>query len=102
MVGLHSILRHSCILTITCLRSIALQPGEPVEVAPPADLKISNAALGVELTDENSRSSIRLIYFGPRASDASEDDEEDDEEEGSESGEPVATVLCSLTPGRVR
>lgn len=61
------------------------------------DLKISNAALDAELADENSRSSVRLIYLGPKASDESEDDNEDDEEE-----EPIGTILCSLTPGRVR
>lgn len=58
------------------------------------DLKLSNAALGADLEDETGRSSVRLIYLGPKPSDESEDGEDGDEE-------PIGTVLCSLTPGRV-
>ena len=59
-------------------RSLALHPGEPVEVVPPVDVRISNAALGAELADETSRSSVRLIYLGPKASGKSDDEEEED------------------------
>lgn len=76
-------------------RSQVLNPGEPIEYAPPADLKITSAALGDELADSNARSSVRLIYSAPRPS---EDDEDDDEDLKLE---PAATVLCSLTPGKV-
>ncbi|KAI0344744.1 hypothetical protein BDW22DRAFT_1354893 [Trametopsis cervina] len=75
--------------------SQALNPGEPIEYAPPADLKITSAALGDELADSNARSSVRLIYSAPCPS---EDDEDDDEDLKLE---PAATVLCSLTPGKI-
>ncbi|KAI0812601.1 hypothetical protein BC629DRAFT_947855 [Irpex lacteus] len=77
-----------------------LKPGDGVEFVPPADLKLANAALGAEIADEKSRSSLRLIYSGPSAGD-SDDDDEEDEDSDDERLAPVATVLCSLTPGKV-
>ncbi|KAI0093176.1 hypothetical protein BDY19DRAFT_989841, partial [Irpex rosettiformis] len=62
-------------------------------------LKIVNAALGEEIADETSRSSLRLVYSGPGADDS--DDEDEDEDEDSDRLAPVATVLCSLTPGKI-
>lgn len=55
-------------------------------------------ALGDELADEKGRTSVKLTYQAPGAPDEDDEDEEDEEEEG---GEPVTTVLCSLTPGKV-
>lgn len=53
-------------------------------------------ALGDELADDNGRTSVKLTYQTPSPDD---DEDEEDEEEG---GDPVTTVLCSLTPGKVR
>jgi FK506-binding nuclear protein len=68
--------------------STALIPGKPVSVLPPCDLKITNAALGEEITDNNSRTTVKVTYKGPFL-------EEDDEPEMN------MTVLCSLTPGKI-
>lgn len=76
-------------------RSRELAPGEPVEFVPDVDIKLSNAALGVEVNDQSSRSSVRLVYRAP----AYEDDA--NEESNEEDVVPEATILCSLTPGRV-
>ena len=59
-----------------------------------------NAALGDEIQDEASRSSLKMIYSGPSAGD-SDDEDEDEDEEDDEKLAPTATVLCSLTPGKV-
>ncbi|KAI0772588.1 hypothetical protein BC629DRAFT_1583140 [Irpex lacteus] len=74
--------------------SLELQPGQTESFVPPGDLRITNVALGAELADENGRTSVKLTYQAPGGSD---EDEEDEEDEG---GEPVTTVLCSLTPGK--
>lgn len=77
-----------------------MQPGEPVSILPPGDLRITNVALGDELADENGRSSVKLTYRGPPESEEN-DEESEDEEEEEDDAEPVTTVLCSLTPGKV-
>jgi hypothetical protein len=64
------------------------------------DLKITNAALGPELTDANGRSTVILhIDNNPLDSD-SEDDDEDESEYSP--APPQKLVLTSLTPGKVR
>lgn len=78
-----------------------VEAGKPVEFAPPADLRITNVALGAELDDEKSRTTLKLVYFGPAASDESDEEDEDEEQEETEGAEPIATVLCSLIPGKV-
>ena len=84
---------------IHLIRSLELKPGQTESFVPPGDLRITNVALGDELADEKARTSVKLTYQAPGAPDEDEDEEdEDDEEEG---GEPVTTVLCSLTPGKV-
>ena len=60
---------------------MAVSPGEPAVIAPPADLRITNVALGDELEDENSRTSVKLTYRGPGGSEDSDEDEEEAEEE---------------------
>lgn len=79
-------------------RSIALKPSdEPVSFIPQSDLRITNIALGDELADAASRTSVKLTYQTPVKLD---DDDEDDEEDAPE---PLSTtVLGSLTPGKVR
>lgn len=83
-------------------RSLELTPGEPVSVVPPSDLRITNVALGDELADESGRTSVKLTYRGPKEDEEEEEDASHDEEEEEDDAEPVTTVLCSLTPGKVR
>lgn len=71
------------------------------------DLRITNVALGADIAEENGRTSVKLTYKGVQfgESDDEEDDDEEDEEEEKEKGyEEVTrtTILCSLTPGKVR
>lgn len=65
-------------------------------------MHVTNIALGAELADASGRTTVKLVYFGPAAGAPSDDEDEDDEEEHEEDAEPIATVLCSLTPGKVR
>ncbi|TCD68067.1 peptidylprolyl isomerase fpr4 [Steccherinum ochraceum] len=91
--------------TAVAVWSLQLEPGQTESFVPLGDLRITNVALGAELADENGRTSVKLVYIGPSADDSDEDDEEEDEEDEDEdkpgSGEPVSTVLCSLTPGKI-
>ena len=80
------------------IRSKVVEAGEPIEFTPPADLRIANVALGADLADENGRTTLKLVYFGPAATEESDVEEEEEEEQDAE---PIATVLCSLTPGKV-
>ncbi len=82
-----------------CCRSLVLSPGEAQSITPPTDVRITNIALGDVLADQKGRTTVKLIYLPPSAPESDEDDGEEDEEGA---GEPVATVLCSLTPGKVR
>lgn len=81
-------------------RSLELKPGQTEEFNPPGDLRITNVALGDELADENGRTSVKLTYMAPDTSEEEHDNEDEDDDE-EEVGEPVTTVLCSLTPGKV-
>ena len=70
---------------------------EPFTFIPQSDLRITNIALGDELSDPSGRTSVKLTYQTPIRLD---DDEED---EDAESPDPLSTtVLGSLTPGKVR
>lgn len=73
-------------------------PGQSTEFTPPADTRITNIALGEKLEDENSRTTVRLIYVPAEAQGLTpaEEAEIDDIEKIK------ATILCSLTPGKVR
>ena len=89
-------------------RSVKLVPGEPESIIPPADLRITNIALGDEIADDNARTSVSLIYQRPAASDESDDEDEEEKEEKDEDEdveedgqEIVQTFLGSLTPGKV-
>ncbi|KAK7692951.1 hypothetical protein QCA50_004592 [Cerrena zonata] len=82
--------------------SIKLVPGEVESIIPPADLKITNIALGDEIADEKARTSVRLVYQRPSARDGEDDEEEEDEDEDEDTEmEPVQTFLGSLTPGKI-
>lgn len=78
-------------------RSLELKPEEPEAFIVPEDLRITNVALGTEVIEEKGRTSVKLTYRAPKVAD-SEDEEDEDEEEDA----PSTTVLCSLTPGKVR
>ena len=74
-----------------------MQPGKEETFKVPNDLRITNVALGTEVVEEKGRTSVKLTYRAPKVAD-SEDEEDEDEEEDA----PSTTVLCSLTPGKVR
>jgi FK506-binding nuclear protein len=78
-----------------------VKPGEPLEIEPPADLRITNVALSDELEDQQARSSLRLIYRSPEAGSDDEDEEDEEEDEEGAAEKVIDTILCSLTPGRV-
>jgi FK506-binding nuclear protein len=68
---------------------------EPFSFIPQSDLRITNIALGDELSDASGRTSVKLTYQTP----VKIDDDDDD----AESPDPLSTtVLGSLTPGKVR
>ena len=60
-------------------------------------------ALGEELASESARTTIKLMYRTPGASEENDEDEEEDEDEEKEKedAEIETTVLCSLIPGKV-
>lgn len=65
-------------------------------------MHITNVALSADLADESGRTTLKLVYFGPGAEDSDDDDEDEDgDEEKEQNAEPIGTVLCSLTPGKV-
>lgn len=93
-----------CLYLLRC-RSLVVSADEedPTEFSPPADVRITNVALGADLEDENGRTSLKLIFptQGERDSDDEEEEEEDDDDDDDDL--PLSTtVLCSLTPGKVR
>ena len=79
---------------------MAVTPGDPSVISPPADLRITNVALGDEVADESGRTTIKLVYRTPGAGGDSEDEDEEDEEEDKPE-QLSTTVLCSLTCGKV-
>lgn len=81
-------------------RSIVLTPGKAEVIVPQGDLQIKNAALPDKLQDGSARTSVKLTYQSLSSLD-DEDDEDEDEDEPPK-GPAVTTVLCSLTPGKVR
>lgn len=80
-----------------------LTPGEAEVIVPQGDLQIKNAALPDELQDDSARTSVKLTYQSLSSLDE-EDEGEEDEEDADEppKGPAVTTILCSLTPGKVR
>ncbi|KAI1796513.1 hypothetical protein LXA43DRAFT_1057799 [Ganoderma leucocontextum] len=81
------------------LWSLTVTPGDPTVVTPPADLRITNVALGDEIADENSRTTLKLTYRTPGA--GAGDEDEEDEEEAGKPEELSTAVLCSLTFGKI-
>ena len=79
---------------------LTVKPGATYkyEIPPFANLKISNAALGAELEDKHSRTTL-TIETEDRPPADSEDEEELDEDE--DSSRLTNIVLTSLTPGKV-
>lgn len=96
--------RCSFIYACHLCRSLLLIPGEePESFTPPCDLRITNVALGDELEDETGRTSVKLTYTHPSGGDSDdEEDSEDGDKDSVDDLEPITTVLCSLTPGKVR
>ena len=82
-------------------RSKTIQPGEPTEIGPVADLRITNVALGDEVADEKSRTTVKIHYRPPGSQDDSDEEDEDEDEEKS-GAELETAILCSLTYGKVR
>lgn len=97
MVCIFSVVPHQRL--IESRRGIVLQPGEKTELAVIKDIRITNAALDAELKDENARTSIKLTFLKATPDIDLEDEVDEDEDDEPEI---VTTVLCSLTPGKVR
>ncbi|TBU29495.1 hypothetical protein BD311DRAFT_787713 [Dichomitus squalens] len=85
--------------------SLEVPPGDPIVINPPADLRITNVALGDEIKDEKSRTTVKLVYRTPGVpsdSDDEDDDRDDDKSLGPDDRDPLTTtVLCSLTLGKI-
>lgn len=83
----------------TYTRSLELIPGKERVIVPHGDLRVSNAALGEVLGDQNGRTVVKITYskLGGGGSDDEDDEESADEDEGSFS----SLVLCALTAGKV-
>ncbi len=79
---------------------LTVKPGATYkyEIPPFVNLKISNAALGAELEDKHSRTTL-TIETEDRPPADSEDEDELDEDEGN--SRLTSIVLTSLTPGKV-
>ncbi|KAF8236500.1 hypothetical protein L208DRAFT_1432481 [Tricholoma matsutake] len=76
------------------LWSLELKPGKEEVVAPQADVRITNIALGDVLSDASGRTTVKFKYRPPSQPDS------DDEDEGKNDLASLATaVLCSLKPG---
>lgn len=77
--------------------ALTVKPGATYkyQLPPFANLKISNAALGVELEDEHSRTTLTIEVEDQQPSDSENETEDEDK--------PRVTtiVLTSLTPGKV-
>jgi hypothetical protein len=86
--------RGGTVLTTAHRRALVVSPGDPIEFTPPNDIRITNVALGDELTDASGRTSLKMTF--PTVTQPDSDDEDGDDEP-----QIVETVLCSLTPGKV-
>ncbi len=74
-----------------------LVPGKEQIVVPQGDVRISNAALGEIIQDQDARTVVKLTYTKLGEEDSDEDDEEEKEYDESLS----SLVLCALTAGKV-
>ena len=87
------------------IRSVKVEPDAAISIVPANDLRITNIALAETLQDSEGRTSVKLVYFNTSRDLDDEADEENGEE--AEGGgekvteEPVTTILCSLTAGKV-
>jgi len=90
-------------------RHLIVEGGKARLFQTPTAVQITNVAFGEEITDANSRTVVKLTFDSLTSGlDDDEDIEDrekapksDDEDEGF--ADPKATtVLCSLTPGKVR
>lgn len=78
-------------------RSQLLTPGKEEIIVPQADLRITNVALGEQLSDANGRSVVKLTYTTLISVDNTDDDDDDEQ-----TSPPItSTILCSLTGGKV-
>jgi len=78
--------------------SLDLVPGKTQVIVPQGDLRISNAALGEILADQNGRTVVKMTYskLGENSDDEDEGESEDENEESLSS-----LVLCALTAGKI-
>lgn len=75
-------------------RSLELTPGEEEIVIPQADVRVSNAALGEKLQDQDGRTAVKISY-------SKNDDDSEDEDEGEGEESIASFILCALTAGKV-
>ncbi|CCM00269.1 uncharacterized protein FIBRA_02299 [Fibroporia radiculosa] len=81
--------------------STIVKPGNPAELLPQSDLRITNIALGDKLEDESGRTTVRLIYRKITAEDSSDEEDDEKDEEDDDEHELEHVALCSLTPGKI-
>ncbi|KAF5370590.1 hypothetical protein D9758_001975 [Tetrapyrgos nigripes] len=78
-------------MTAVAAWSQDLTAGKTVTITPPADIKITNIALGSEIADKDGRTTVKMTYPKLPAPD-------DEDEEGVET---VTATIGSLTPGKI-
>ncbi|EKM81056.1 hypothetical protein AGABI1DRAFT_127097 [Agaricus bisporus var. burnettii JB137-S8] len=75
------------------LWSLELAPGKEEVVVPQADIRVSNAALGEKLQDQDGRTVVKISYSKHGGDSEAEDEDEDEESVAS-------FILCALTAGK--
>ena len=85
-------------------RHLVLDGGKEQVILTPASVQITNVSFGEEIADEGSRTVVKMSFESLGSGDEELDEEKaDDEDEDEENGLKIATtVLCALTPGKVR
>jgi hypothetical protein len=102
-LGARLFVTNACVWQI--FRSLKLEPGKAHEfkLFDPEDeaqqsvvLKLTNASLGLDLADQNARTALKITHTSLFSGEGSDEEDEDDEPKIQE------TILCVLTPGKVR
>ena len=83
---------------MTRCRSCVVEPGKKTTFTAPADILLTNATFDPTISDESSRTTLKLIYETPQRLNYESDEEEEEKEDQPEQ---TTTILCSLTPGKV-
>ncbi|KAF7306153.1 Peptidylprolyl isomerase [Mycena chlorophos] len=77
--------------------SAVIEPKKKLELVPPANIRLTNVALGDSLQDSTARTTLKLTHDQPAP--VEDDDEEADSEDLTM--KKTTTVLCSLSGGKI-